>query len=74
MSSCGCAEVDRLAAAVRLRRPRPVDPDEVAVVLEANGFTDGLAVDGYRQPGVFALAEQVLRRLCRCRVDSSRRQ
>jgi len=28
------------------------------VVLEANGFTDGLAAEGYRQPGLFALAEQ----------------
>ena len=73
MSTCGCAEVDRLAAALRFRRPRPVDPDEVAVVLEANGFTDGLAVDGYRQPGLFALAEQVLHRLCICRVDCSGR-
>jgi hypothetical protein len=73
VTSCGCAEVDRLAAAVRFRRPRPVDPDEVAVVLETNGFTDGLAVNGYRQPGVFALAEQVLRRLCSCRVDCSGR-
>jgi hypothetical protein len=69
MTTCGCADVDRLASAMRLRRPRPVDPDEVAVVLEANGFTDGLAVAGYRQSGVFALAEQVLRRLCAGRVD-----
>ena len=62
--ACGCAQVDRLAAAVRLRVPRPVDRDEVAVVLESTGFTDEVATRGYRQAGVFALAEQVLRRAC----------
>ena len=61
---CGCAQVDRLAGAIRPRLPRPVDPDEVAVLLESTGFTDGLAVHGYRQAGLFALAEQVVRRMC----------
>jgi len=55
--------IDRLAGIVAARVPRPVHADEVAVLLEATGFTDRTAVHGYRQPGLFALAAQVRRRL-----------
>ena len=38
--------IDRLAGIVAARVPRPVHPDEVAVLLEATGFTDRTAVRG----------------------------
>jgi hypothetical protein len=60
--------VDRLAAVLRGHPRRPVDADEVTLLLESTGFTDRTAVHGYRQPGVFALAARVLRRLGPVRV------
>jgi hypothetical protein len=43
-----------------------LDADEVAAVLEAAGIGDRAARQTYRQPHVFALAEQVYKRLGAC--------
>jgi hypothetical protein len=54
-----------LAADLAVACRAAVDVDEVAALLEASGVNDRVAQQVYAQPGVFALAEALLRRVPR---------
>jgi hypothetical protein len=49
----------RLVADVAARIPRPVEPLEVAAVLESMGITDAIAVEDYDAETTFELAERI---------------
>ncbi|MEP7054013.1 MAG: GT4 family glycosyltransferase PelF [Actinomycetota bacterium] len=59
-----------LAAEVLLRSPVPMDPLEVAAVLESMGLTDGLARRRYGEEDVFALATALFRAFTQTRRES----